>query len=409
LESKGKGENLLVNDKTMHHAKKGFIVLFCSIFVSMIGISIILPLLPIYADSLGAKGLWLAIIFAGFPISRGIFMPIVGRISDRLGRKIFIAWGLLIYGAISFAFPTAQGVVSLTLFRIIQGLAAAMILPTAMAYIGDISPVQQEGFYMGIFNISLFAGFGTGPFMGGILMDFLGMDYAFYAMGSLSIISCVFLILFLPRIVKTNPAKIKKRTSYRKILSSNILLGVSTFRFISSFGRGILSCFMPLLASQLLLLKGWEIGLIISCNLLLISVLQAPFGKMADIFSRPKLIIIGYIVFAISLFLVPFSRNFSELLIVNLAMGFSGAISLPPATAMVVEEGRKFGMGSTMGLFNMAMSFGLAGGPLLSGIFVERLGLQSPFYIATIAALVGLLIFIFFLKRSRYYFQGKIF
>lgn len=374
----------------------------------MIGISIILPLLPIYADSLGAKGLSLAIIFAGFPIARAIFMPIIGWISDKHGRKMFIAWGLLIYGAISLAFPAAQDIASIILFRVIQGLAAAMILPTAMAYIGDISPVQKEGFYMGIFNVALFAGFGTGPFMGGVLMDFLGMNYAFYAMGSLSIISFIFLIIFLPKVIKTNPAKVKERASYRNILTSNILLGASTFRFISSFGRGILSCFMPLLASQLLLLKGWEIGLIISCNLLLISVLQAPFGKLADLLSRPKLIIIGYIVFAISLFLVPFSRNFSELLIVNLAMGLSGAISLPPATAMVVEEGRKYGMGSTMGLFNMAMSFGLAGGPLLSGLFVESLGLESPFYIAAFAALVGLLIFIFFITRSKYYSPVKV-
>jgi DHA1 family multidrug resistance protein-like MFS transporter len=392
----------------MHYAKKGFIVLFCSIFVSMIGISIILPLLPIYADSLGAKGLALAVIFAGFPVARAIFMPIVGRISDKRGRKMFIAWGLLIYGAISLAFPAAQDINSLTLFRIIQGLAAAMILPTAMAYIGDISPVQKEGLYMGIFNVALFAGFGTGPFMGGVLMDFLGMNYAFYAMGCLSIISCIFLIIFLPRVMKTNPAKVKKKASYRNILTSNILVAASTFRFISSFGRGILSCFMPLLASQLLFLKGWQIGLILSCNLLLISVFQAPFGKLADLFSRSKLVIIGYIVFAISLFLVPFSRNFHELLIVNLAMGLSGAISLPPATAMVVEEGRRFGMGSTMGLFNMAMSFGLAGGPLLSGLFVESLGLESPFYIAAVAALLGLLIFIFFINRSNYYSPAKV-
>jgi len=193
----------------------------------------------------------------------------------------------------------------------------------------------------------------------------------------------------------------EQRTSYRTILSNNIILGASTFRFISSFGRGILSCFMPLLASQLLFLKGWEIGLIISCNLLLIALLQAPFGKIADLLSRPKLIIIGYSIFAISLFLVPYSRNFSELLLVNLVMGLSGAVALPAASAMVVEEGRKFGMGSTMGLFNMAMSLGLAGGPLLSGIFVERLGLDSPFYIASVAACVGIIIFVIFLRREK--------
>jgi len=237
--------------------------------------------------------------------------------------------------------------------------------------------------------------------MGGALMDFFGVNTAFYVMGALSIISCSLVLFLLPKIKKNSPGKMQQRSSYRKILSNNIVLGASTFRFISSFGRGILSCFMPLLASQLLSLKGWEIGLIISCNLLLIALLQAPFGKMADFFSRPKLIIIGYAIFAISLFILPFSRNFTELLAVNLVMGLSGAIALPPASAMIVEEGRKLGMGSTMGLFNMAMSFGLAGGPLLSGIFVERLGLGSPFYIASVAAGIGIIIFIIFLHRAQ--------
>ena len=68
--------------------RRVFVILFFSIFSSMLGIGIIAPLLPIYAESFGASGLWIGIIFSGFSISRSIFMPIVGRWSDKRGRKI---------------------------------------------------------------------------------------------------------------------------------------------------------------------------------------------------------------------------------------------------------------------------------------------------------------------------------
>ncbi|TET83943.1 MAG: MFS transporter [Candidatus Nealsonbacteria bacterium] len=75
--------------------KKIFNTLFIAVFVSMIGAGIIVPLLPIYAKNLGATGIWLGIIFSGFALARLIFMPIIGKISDRKGRKKFIVFGLL--------------------------------------------------------------------------------------------------------------------------------------------------------------------------------------------------------------------------------------------------------------------------------------------------------------------------
>jgi len=148
--------------KTELITKRVFNVLFISVFTAMLGLGIVSPLMPIYAESLGATGIWLGVIFAGFSISRGIFMPIIGRISDRKGRKRFILSGLLIYTIVSVAYVHAGSVYTLTFIRIIHGFASAMVIPIAMAYVGEISPEGEEGKYMGTFTVSLFLGMGFG-------------------------------------------------------------------------------------------------------------------------------------------------------------------------------------------------------------------------------------------------------
>ena len=66
--------------------RKVFPVLALSIFSSMLGVGIISPLLPLYAENLGATGIWLGVIFSSFSITRAVFMPFIGKLSDRWGR-----------------------------------------------------------------------------------------------------------------------------------------------------------------------------------------------------------------------------------------------------------------------------------------------------------------------------------
>ena len=134
--------------------KKILFVLFISIFTSMLGVGIIVPILPLYAETLGANGLWLGAIFAIFNLARSVVMPAVGRISDRMGRKRFITGGLLIYTLSSLGYIYAGSAQELFAVRLIQGASSAMIIPIAMAFIADISPPNQEGSYMGMFSVA---------------------------------------------------------------------------------------------------------------------------------------------------------------------------------------------------------------------------------------------------------------
>ena len=100
-------------DSELKTKKKIFFVLFTSIFSCMLGVGIIVPILPIYAETLGATGFWLGAIFAGFSLTRSISMPLVGRFSDRMGRKRFISFGLLVYTLSSLGYIYAEQGVNL--------------------------------------------------------------------------------------------------------------------------------------------------------------------------------------------------------------------------------------------------------------------------------------------------------
>lgn len=366
-----------------------FNTLFISVFTAMLGMGIVAPLLPFYAESLGANGIWLGVIFSAFSISRLIFMPIIGRISDEIGRKIFIVSGLFIYSLISVAYVYAGDVISLTAVRLFHGFASAMVVPVAMAYIGEISPAGREGEHMGSFTVSLFLGMGFGPLIGGIIKDTAGMDFVFYAMALLTAFSFAVCLLFLPE--KVSRKKRKSEIKLYLILKNRLIGGIFLFRFLYAFGRGGIFSFLPILASGIRL-NATQIGIIITLNIVLTALLQKPFGKLADIYSRIFLVVSGLFVSSIILIILPFADDFLSITILSCIMGAGGAISIPAAMAIVAVEGRTYGQGSLMGLFNSAMSLGMIAGPLISGWILDIAGIEWVFFIVGFLTLLGTLL-----------------
>jgi len=377
--------------------KKVFPILALSIFSSMLGIGIIVPLLPLYAENMGATGIWIGIIFAGFSVSRAIFMPIIGRLSDHSGRKLFICIGLLIYAIMSLGYIWADNVSQLTLVRLIHGVAGGMIIPIAQAYIGDISPEGEEGKWMGYFNAAFFSGIGFGPLMGGVLTDHFGMNVAFSAMGGLNLLAFLIAVLFLPEI-RHRKMETSAHLSFRKMGKSGMVKGLFSFRLSFSLGMGAFACFLPIFAAVYIGLSPTLIGVLVAVNILLMSLLGAATGKIADRFNKRVLIALGSLTNLTFLALIPLGGNFWQLLGICALGGLGGAIAMPAASALTVEEGRRFGMGSTMGIFAMAFSIGMAIGPLLSGVIADLVSINSVFYFGAIMGLIGTGLFIWFTR-----------
>ena len=364
----------------------------------MLGSGIVVPLLPLYAESLGANGFWLGVIFASFPVSRILISPVVGRISDRRGRKLFISIGLLAYGIISFGFIFSNTVFHLVLMRLLHGMAGALILPIAQAYVGDIAPPGEEGKWMGYANAAFFSGFGFGPLMGGVLNEHLGISAAFIAMGGLSLLAFVIVIFFLPEITPKQSAT--SYPSFRDISRSGMVSGLFTVRLTLALGRAIFFTFLPILAAGSLGLRSSLIGTLLAVHILLMSLLGIPSGRMADRLSRKFLVVSGCLVSAVFLVAVPLGQSFGLLLALAVLGSVGSAIAVPAASALAVEEGRKYGMGFSIALFSMALSIGMVVGPIMGGIIIDFAGINSAFYFGAVMTLLGAGLFTWLSNRQ---------
>ncbi len=365
-----------------------YIALFIAIFASTMGVGFIGPLLPFYARSLGAAGLTLGLIFSGFSLARFVFMPFIGRLSDRFGRKRFITAGLAIFTLFSFAYLKVDSIGSLLLVRFLHGAASGMVVPVAQAYIGDIAPKGREGSVMGTFMVFLFTAFGIGPLVAGPLADRFGLGAPFYAMGALSGVALIYAIISLPEL-GLHKERWKSRAPVMTVLKDPVVLAAVLFRSVISFGRGLVIPFLPFVAEA----RGASlsiVGVLLATNILLAGFMQIPFGKLADRVSKPLLMGWGIVTSAAVIAAIPFCSSVAWLFGLQIVTGISLALGLPAALALAAKCGDRYnGMGTVMAIFNTGMSVGLIVAPIAGGLVADRFGLDFMFFTGSVVVIVG--------------------
>jgi MFS family permease len=381
----------------MDKSKKIFYVLFIASIVTNIGSGMIASLLGVYSKTLGATGLQLGIIYSGISFSRAILSPPIGKLSDEKGRRAFLIFGLLAYTLISLGYIYVKTAWGLIIVGLLHGAAAAFVLPVAFAYIGDITPIGKEGEYLGTFGISLFIGWAIGPVLGGVIADVLGYKQAFLGMGILSFSSLVLTFFMLPE--SETIRKDGNSISYKSILKDKLLVVVLSLRFLHLITISSIVTFVPIFALSINLSLS-QIGTILMLNILVMGLLQQPFGKLADRTNRIHMLIIGGIIASGGLMGIPFSSNFIQLLFWNMVMAVGSALSFPTTNAIMTVKGRNTGMASVMAVFNFAMSAGMALGPLIAGVIYDEIGLAWVFVVLSIISALGLLLFYPFMRKS---------
>ncbi len=375
------GRTLVVNERI-------FYTLNLAVFTGNLGMGIVIPFLPIYAKTLGATGLTIGVFFASFPLAQMLFMPFIGRLSDQYGRKKFIALGQFLCSLLSLWYIYAPDMFWLILGRFLQGGVLALIIPISTAYVGDLAPPDKRGSYMGIFNLFLTSSFGIGPLIGGWLSDAYGMESSFYLMGALNLASFLAVLLLLPETHSTTHAQ-RQPASYRALLRRPKIRGLAFFRMINSIQMGLWFSFLPLLSIEVLRMNKGQIGTVLATYMLVSSLVQVPFGRLADRMNRHLLIAAGGYLASVAFAAVWFAQGFVYLLLVGALAGAMGAMAMPALTALAADEGHHGGMGALMGIMNMAMSAGMMLGPVLAGVLAEVTGLRSLFIFSGIVGVLG--------------------
>lgn len=374
--------------------KKIFATILFSIFITILGVGLVVPLLPVYAHELGASGFMISMIFGALSITRTIFLPYFGKLSDVKGRKPFIVAGLFSYSLVGFAFMISANVNSLIFIRCLQGVAAAMIMPISQAYVADLTPEGREGRIMSIYNMALLGSLSLGPIFGGVINEHFGLEITFACMGILALLAFVMGICFLPPTrSEKKQAHSGKSTRWVVLMKDGVISGTFLMRFSYLFCIGIIWCFLPVYVDIQFHLSSTAIGILVSMGVLLSGIIQYPMGYIADKTDKVRMIGWGALLIFISMFLFIFAKGFWDLFFINILFGIGGGILNPPLMAISVIKGNSIKeMGSVMSLLTMAQSMGMLLGPFCAGLIMDLFRVKHAFLFgAMVMAICGCL------------------
>lgn len=370
-----------------------FLVLFGAVLVASMGISMVSPVLPVYAEQLGAQGIWIGLTFSIFAVSQVLVSPFAGRWSDRYGSKPFIVAGLLCYLIAALGYLTADSFVQVLAFRAFSGIGTSLIFSLGQAYIGDIVPRGHEGRWFGAFSVADITGFGVGPVMTGVLRDLFGFDSVFVGMAVLMGASALLVYLLLPehRPARTTGDGASAIGGMVVALRHRVVVAVLLFMGLTSLTYGSVFAFLAVFLEDMGV-SATAMGIAFSTQFATGALMQPLFGRLADRTDRRILLLAGLGASAISLSGIGFATTYPVVLGLLILLGLGNAAAWVAAGAIQVVAGRAAGMGTVVGLGAAGDGTGILVGGIAGGAFAGWFGTAAAFYFGASALGIGVLI-----------------
>ena len=368
-------------------------------FLGTLALGMATPGLTTWVSILGGGPTAQGAAFSVFAVTELFMTPWIGRVADKYGRKPFFAIGLGSYVFVAIGWVVFQDVSAVIVFRALTGVGSALIFTMSLSYVGALAPRGQEGRYMGAFAPFIFLGFGIGPLLYGLVRSVGSFELLFVLMGIFCFVATSLVVLFLPARpvnIDEQPSADNSRNyvSWKSIITDRSMQGIFIARL--SFAWSISACFafLPVFLENEIGYTAIAIGILIGIQQFVGGAAQPFTGRLSDIFSRPKLAIIGSGSVAIALFTVGVSESFVVLFLAFLFFGGLGTATAQGAIqAEQVSVGRRLGLSTVAGLMELAFALGILTGGLGGGYLIEAFGTTSIFFVSAIVNALGGIIY----------------
>jgi MFS transporter, DHA1 family, tetracycline resistance protein len=357
------------------------LIIFVTVFIDLIGFGIVIPVLPYYAEGtkFGATPSQVGLLFASYSVMQLIFAPVLGRLSDKYGRRPILLISLLgtSVGFLILGFATTLWM--LFVGRIIDGISGGNI-STAQAYIADITTKENRAKGMGLIGAAFGLGFVFGPAIGGILSRW-GINVPFLFAGGLAFLNAILLYFALPETVTPDhPARVSAAAGrgWQQLIGAlrNPQLGfVLTIYFLSIVAFSIMTATFSLFMMFRLGYDAFHNGWVFAFVGIISAIIQGGLiGKLVKRFGEPLLVIIGGLLFSASLLAIPFvtaATGLLAILTLGAATAIGQALSAPSLSSLASKSAGAGEQGGVLGVMQSVASLARAVGPSLAAALIH--------------------------------------
>ncbi len=349
----------------------------------MTGVSLVAPIIPLYALEFGVSYTAAGALITGFAVARLMFSLLGGVVGDRYGaRRVSIAGALLLtVSSVTAALAPTYGV--LLISRFVEGMGSAILATTASQYLVQTAPKERLGRTMALYQTGLLIGVALGPFIGGRLAEMGDFRTPFWAYSVLGLIVAVLVTVFitdLPSSGKTLGESFRSTGDLLKMPSFRVVLFVAFSLFIMRGGARI--TLFPLFGSEVVGLSPSQIGDVLSISAVTNLLIVNPGGQLVDRVGRKPVAIAGLILAGFAISAYGFFETFGSLLVVSALFGLaSGLASIPPPT-IVGDLAPRGAEGSAVGLYRTSGDLGFIVGPLVMGAVADAGAFSTGFIIS---------------------------
>lgn len=351
------------------------LVIYLTVFIDLLGFGLILPLMPYYAEHLGASGVGVGALLSAFSLAQFLGSPILGKLSDRYGRRrvllVSLAGSVVAFTLTGFA-ATLPALIAA---RALAGLFSATIA-TAQAYIADVTKPEERTKYMGILGACIGFGFIFGPALGAGLSRF-GFGAASFAAAGLSAINLVwaFFVLKEPaqhKNIGADKSPLNLIAQLRSTWNRPVLKRIMVSGFLIMLAFVGMEATFALLAKRHFGLAEGSLGLLFTYFGVIIAVVQGGLvGRISRRWGEKNTALAGMFAIAAGLAILPHTPGLLFMLAAAGVLAAGQGLFMPAISSLVSKTAGAGEQGAVLGLNQALASLARAAGPLAAGYLFD--------------------------------------
>lgn len=385
----------------IHKNKIGPFLLLCLIgFATFFSSYLRIPVLPLFAASLGAGPAQVGLINGAFMLTAGLLSVPAGLLVDRFGRKRPVVTGIMATSISSLLITLCHTPGQMGFAYLLFGAGLAAFAPGMLSLVADTMPADKLGQAYGWYTTAIYIAMTLGPASGGYLAKTIGLRQVFLVSGSLLLMVMVAAGLTLPRTEPRRKTELHAALGGSLTLLHNRPLRACLVATIGScVGFGLFLTFLPLYAAAHGLDPA-KVGLLFAAQAITNVLGRVPIGVLGDRVDRRLLVAVGLCCMAVALAVLGQLEHLVPLVGCAVGMGVGMALTFTAIGALIAEKTPVIQRGLAMGMYNSCVYLGMMAGATTMGAALSRIGYPAGFAVGGGVVAFSIVLFLFLMHEK---------